>query len=138
MKILMNMNGIKSILYFLHNFQAPPGMDNSKVRSLKLKVVKYCVNNQILFWRDPARFLLRCLDKEEAENVMTQFHEGVCEGHHFWKTTAYKILRDGYYWPSLFADVNVEVRTCEKCQRFEGKKNLKSLPLKPVKVAAPF
>jgi transposase InsO family protein len=42
------------------------------------------------------------------------------------------------YWPSLFVDVSVKVRTCEKCQRFEGKKNLKSLPLKPVKVVAPF
>jgi hypothetical protein len=113
-------------------------MDKSKVRSLKLKAVKYCVNNQILFWRDPVGFLLRCLDKEEVENVMTQFHEGVCGGHHFWKSTAYKILRVGYYWPSLFVDVSVKVRTCEKCQRFEGNKNLKSLPLKPIKVVAPF
>jgi hypothetical protein len=39
----------KYILYFLHNFQAPTGMDKSKVRSLKLKVVKYCVNNKTLF-----------------------------------------------------------------------------------------
>jgi hypothetical protein len=61
----------KDILYFLQNFQAPPGMDKSKVRSLKLKVVKYCVNNQTLFWRDPSGFLLRCLDEEEAQRVMS-------------------------------------------------------------------
>jgi len=56
----------RDILYFLHNFQDPPGMDKSKVRSLKLKVVKYCVNNQTLFWRDPSEFLRRCLDEEES------------------------------------------------------------------------
>jgi hypothetical protein len=128
----------KDILYFLQNFQAPPGMDKSKVRSLKLKVVKYCVNNQTLFWRDPSGFLLRCLDEEEAQRVMSEFHEGVCGGHHFWKSTAYKILRVGYYWPSLFSDVCAKVRACEKCQRFAGKQKLKSLPLKPVKISAPF
>jgi hypothetical protein len=108
----------KDILYFLQNFQAPPGMDKSKVRSLKLKVVKYCVNNQTLFWRDPSGFLLRCLDEEEAQRVMTEFHEGVCGGHHFWKSTAYKILRDGYYWPSLFL---------MSVQRLEHVKNAKGL-----------
>jgi hypothetical protein len=58
-------------------------MDKSKVRSLKLKVVKYCVNNQSFFWRDPSGFLLRFLDEEEAQKIMTKFHEGVCGGHHF-------------------------------------------------------
>jgi hypothetical protein len=113
-------------------------MDKSKVRSLKLKDSKYCVNNQTLFWRDPSGLLLIFLDEEEAERVMTKFHEGVCGGHHFWKSTAYKILRAGYYLHSLFSDVCTRVRECEKCQRFASKKNLKPLPLKPMKVSAPF
>jgi hypothetical protein len=54
------------ILYFLQNFQSPLGMDSSKVRSLKLKVVKYYINNQTLFWRNPSRFLQRFLDEQEA------------------------------------------------------------------------
>jgi hypothetical protein len=68
---------------------------------------------------------------------MTQFH-GVCGGHHLWKRTTYKILSVGYYWPSLFVDVNVKVRKCEKCQSFEGKKKIKSLPINIVKLVAPF
>jgi hypothetical protein len=114
----------KYIFYFLQNFQAPPGMDKSKVRSLKLKFVKYCVNNQTLFWKDPSGFFLRCLDEEEAQSVMSEFHEGVWGGHHFWNSTAYKILRVGYYCPSLFSDFCSKVRAYEKCQRFAGKKNL--------------
>jgi hypothetical protein len=69
---------------------------------------------------------------------MTEFHEGVCGGHHFWKSTAYKILRAAYYWPSVFSDVYLKVRACEKFQRFSNKQKLKPLPLKPVKVSPPF
>jgi len=36
---------------------------------------------------------------------MDDFHKGDCGGHLFWKLTANKILRVGYYWPTLFADV---------------------------------
>lgn len=65
-------------------------------------------------------------------------HSSVCGGHHYWRTTTYKILRADYFWPSLFYDVCVEVRACEKCQKFTGKKHLKSSPLKPIVVSAPF
>jgi hypothetical protein len=43
-----------------------------------------------------------------------------------------------YYWPTLFPDVCREIRACIKCQKFSGKQQLKSLPLKPVVVSAPF
>eukprot|EP00253_Pinus_taeda_P035847 PITA_35847 len=59
-------------------------------------------------------------------------HSSVYGGHHYWITTAYKILRVSYFWPSLFSNVCAEVRTCEKCQRFISKKYLKSLPLKTI------
>jgi hypothetical protein len=62
-------------------------MDKSKVISLELKVVKYCVNNQKKNWRDPYGFSLRCLDEEDTQRIMSKFHEGVCGGHHFWKST---------------------------------------------------
>ena len=56
----------------------------------------------------------------------------------YWKAIAYKILRAGYYWPSLFADVYQQVRACVPCQKFAGKQKLLSLPLKPIAVNAPF
>jgi hypothetical protein len=52
--------------------------------------------------------------------------------------SAYKILRAGYFWPSLFTDVCAKIRACAKCQKFSGKKQLKSLPLKPVAASGPF
>ena len=65
-------------------------------------------------------------------------HKGACVGHLYWKSTANKILRAGYYWPTLFTDVYQKVRACLECQKFAGKEKLHSLPLKPISTEAPF
>jgi len=70
--------------------------------------------------------------------AMQQFHTSMCGGHHYWKTTTHKILRVGYYWPTLFSNFFSFVKSCDRCQRFEGKQQLKSLPLKPIHVNGPF
>jgi len=88
---------------------------------IKVRATKYCINENLLYWRDPFGMLLRCLDKEQSMEVMQQFHSNMCGGHHFWKTTAHKTLRAGYYWPTLFSNVFSFVKTCDRCQRFEGK-----------------
>jgi hypothetical protein len=128
----------KDIVFFLLNFQSPPELDKSKFRSLKLRAVKYCIIDQILFWKDPNGFLLRCVDEKEAEQFFYDLHHGVCGGHHHWKATAFKILRAGYYWPVLFSDIFSQVRACEPCQKFAGKQKLMSLPLKPIVTHGPF
>jgi len=69
---------------------------------------------------------------------MTDFHESLCGGHNFWRTTTYNILRDGYFWPILFIDVSTNIRRCEKCQKFSGNQQLKYFPLNPVVVSGPF
>eukprot|EP00253_Pinus_taeda_P022237 PITA_22237 len=69
---------------------------------------------------------------------MHQFHSSICGGHHYWKTIANKILRARYYWPYLFSDVFSFLKSCDKCQRFTGKQQLKYLPLKPIHTNGPF
>jgi hypothetical protein len=135
---LAECNWYIDILYFLQELKPPVGMGKSKARSLKLKAVRYFLIDHVLYWRDPLGVFLRCLNPQEAQKVMFDFHNGLCGGHHFWKTTAHKILRVGYYWPTLFIDVCREVRACIKFQRFSGKQQLKSLPLKPVVASTPF
>eukprot|EP00253_Pinus_taeda_P010900 PITA_10900 len=61
-----------------------------------------------------------------------------CGGHLYWKSTADKILRAGYYWPSLFENVKKFVVSCHKCQIFEGKRKLITFPLKPISTEKPF
>ena len=106
--------------------QCPEHLDNKAARSLKLKTTKYCLIEQQLFWKYPGGILLRCLDKPKIEGVIYESHEGACGGHKYWKATTYKILRAGYYWPSLFSDVYQQVRACIPSQKFAGKQKLVS------------
>jgi hypothetical protein len=87
----------KDIMYFLQKLRSPNGLDKKKVRALKLKAIKYCIIDQILYWKDPLGFLLRCLDPQEAQKDITDFHDSSCGGNHFWRTTGYKILRAKYF-----------------------------------------
>jgi hypothetical protein len=76
--------------------------------------------------------------KDEVDKALQEFHEGYCGGNFNWKTTANKILRVGFYCPILFADVHKKVTSYHRCQIFEGRRKLFSLPLKPILVEAHF
>ena len=126
------------ICFILLNVCAPSGLSRTKKRFLKMKASKFCVIDSALFWKNHEGILLNCLTLNETNNVMKEFHAGDCGGHLYWKSTADKILRAGYYWSSLFADVKKFVVSCHKCQIFEGKRKLLPLPLKPISTEKPF
>eukprot|EP00253_Pinus_taeda_P021200 PITA_21200 len=126
------------IIYVLKNLSPLPGMTRNKARTLKLKAAKFCILNSTLYWKDPGGVLLNCLVEKEAKKVMQDCHQGDCGGHLFWKSIANKILRAGYYWPTLFTDGYKMVKNYHKCQIFEGKRKLQPLPLKPIEASAPF
>jgi hypothetical protein len=62
----------------------------------------------------------------------------VCGGHNSLRAIAYKILRDGYYWPTLFVDSNALVQACIDYKIFVGKQKLLPIPIIPIKFEAPF
>jgi len=103
-----------------------------------MKASKLCILDNALFWKNHEGILLNCLIKEEADKVLKEFHAGDCGGNLYWKSIANKILRAGFYWPTLFADVKKFVTTCHKCQIFEGKRKLLPLPLRPISTKKPF
>ena len=119
----------KDIVYFLQNMNCPPEMVKSKRRAFKLKAIKYCIMENNLYWKDPTGILLKCVDEEEAQRIMTEMHAGACGGHMYSKSIVNKILKAGYYWPTLFSDVYAKIRACIPCKKFEGKHKLLPLPL---------
>ena len=78
------------------------------------------------------------MTESETEGIIDQFHAGICGRHYALRETTYKILRVGFYWPTLFSQVGAKVRACVLCQMFAGKKKLVALPLVPVVVSTPF
>jgi hypothetical protein len=63
----------KDNIFLLQKLQPRDGMEKSKVRGLKLKSIKYCLIDQVLYWKDPLRVLLICLDPREAQKIYMIF-----------------------------------------------------------------
>lgn len=128
----------KDVAFVLQHNRARANLSKSKAQFVKMKSLKYFVYDQFFFWKDSGGILLKCLIEEEADNVIDEFHKGNCGGHHYWKATLNKILRSGYFWPTMFRDTYKKITTCHECEVFEGKTKLMPLPLVPIYVEAPF
>jgi hypothetical protein len=59
-------------------------------------------------------------------------------GHYGGDTTSHKILRVGYYWPTLFKYSHAYARKCQQCQKSVGREKKVSFPLQPVIIECPF
>ncbi|XP_072076500.1 uncharacterized protein [Arachis hypogaea] len=57
-----------------------------------------------LYRRGFSQPLLKCLSKKESAEAMDEVHEGVCGNHIGGKILAAKLLRAGYYWPTIRRD----------------------------------
>ena len=69
------------IVHVLQHLNPPPIFPSSKSRSLKLRALKYCFLNGVLYWKYLGGVLLDFLVEGEVEKVITDFHKGDCSGH---------------------------------------------------------
>ncbi|XP_057452608.1 uncharacterized protein LOC130744439 [Lotus japonicus] len=78
----------------------------------------YTLIDGALFRRRFSSPLLRCLPPGKYEAVMAEVHEVVCASHIGGRSLACKVLRAGFYWPTMLKDCAEFVKKCEKCQMF--------------------
>ncbi|XP_057723856.1 uncharacterized protein LOC130939798 [Arachis stenosperma] len=99
---------------FLENDRLP---DNEKdAKKLRREAARYAIIQGQLFRKGFNQLLLKCLHPNQTDYVLREVHEGCC-GHHIGgKALARKLIRAGYYWPSMMADSKEFVRKCVKCQ----------------------
>jgi hypothetical protein len=81
---------------------------------------------------------MRCLEKDEAEKVLLELHAREAGGNFGGDTTAHKVLREGYYWHTLFKDAHALCRKCVICQKASGRIQKPTFPLQLVSVDSPF
>ena len=70
-----------SIVHFLQKLEVPTRLSSSQARAIKLRSAKFCINKNLIYWKDPSGILLRCLDKGQSVEVMHQFHSSICGSH---------------------------------------------------------
>ncbi|KAI8529804.1 hypothetical protein RHMOL_Rhmol11G0002100 [Rhododendron molle] len=107
--------------------------NKEKARQLKIRATKYLMMGDVLYRRSFSLPYLRCLTTAESIRAMEEVHQGVCGDHQGGRMLAYKLLRLGYYWPSMQKDCNSMVQKCEKCQRFANIIHRPPIALTPMK-----
>ena len=61
---------------------------------------------------------LKCVNEEEARYILEEIHAGVCGDHVGPRSLVNKVIRTGYFWPTMQVDAIEIVKRCDKCQRY--------------------
>ena len=70
--------------------------------------------------------------------MLREVHEGICGNHIGARALAGKVLRQGYYCPTILKDATDLVKKCKICQEHAKISCLPSEPLKPITSPWPF
>ena len=83
---------------------------------LSKKASRFVIIREDLYKRGFSTPLLKCVSKVEAEYILQELHQGACGLHSGVRTMATRVLRVGYYWPTLRTDCTNFVKKCVSCQ----------------------
>ena len=89
--------------------------DKEAARKLKVQATRFVLIKDVLYKKGFSRSYLRCLILEEADYVMREVHEGVCENHSRSRSLVHKLMRVGYYWLTMQKDAIAYVKACDEC-----------------------
>lgn len=71
--------------------------NKAEARKVRMRATRYTIQSNELYKRSFSRPLLCCLAHSEADYVLREIHEGICENHAGGCFLANKVLRTGYY-----------------------------------------
>ena len=60
------------------------------------------------------------------EDVILAYHDG---NAHLGFDKTYLAIRSKYYWPKMYSDIDIHVRTCDTCQKCKRSYNNNKAPL---------
>ena len=106
------------ILSFLRDGRLPPNLEEA--RKIQKRTARFTVLNDELYKRGYSQPHLRCIEGEEVKYVLEEVHGGVCGDHIGAKSLVRKIMRTGYFWPTMQQDATKFVKKCDSCQRYRN------------------
>ncbi|XP_057545841.1 uncharacterized protein LOC130824839 [Amaranthus tricolor] len=99
---------------YLRNQTLP--QDKSQANMLQKKARWFELHEGTLYKKSYTHPLLKCVSPEEGNYILREIHEGGCGIHQGVRTVIGKVLRSGYYWPSLREDAEYLIKRCPECQ----------------------
>ena len=85
---------------------------------MRRKAGRYIIVEGVMYRRGFSKPLLRCVTQDEAARVLSEVHDKFCGNHAAGQSLSKKILRQGYFWPTMIEDSRAYAKKCDKCQRF--------------------
>ena len=107
-------------------------------KAMKQQCTWYTMINEDLYRRGYSTPLLKCITNKWAEYILAEIHEGICGNHAGARTMAAKVLRAGYYWPTIQGDCAEYVKKCAKCQEFGPLHHTRSFAIWGMDIIGPF
>nr|KYP70058.1 Gypsy retrotransposon integrase-like protein 1 [Cajanus cajan] len=92
--------------------------DKDEARKVRMRSAKFIIIDDELFKRGISTPLLKCLTTSQATYVIKEIHQGICGMHSGARSMAARVLRAGYYWPTLKSDCQNYIQKCKECQQF--------------------
>ena len=89
--------------------------EKDEARKLRVKSARYILMDEVLYKRGFSQPFLRCLAPDEANYMLREVHEGACGNHSGAKSLVHKVIRSGYYWPTIQVDAKAYVKVCDQC-----------------------
>ena len=76
----------------------------------------YCIQDDELYKKQPNDVSLRCISREQGNDLLADIHGRDCRHHSSSRTLVGKVFRSGFYWPTDLNDATELVKSCEACQ----------------------
>ena len=119
------------IVSFLQDGRLP--QDAEEAKKIKKRAARFTILNDTLYKKGFSMTYLKCVNEDEAKYILEEIHEGVCGDYADPRSLVSKVIRIGYFWPTMQEDAVEFVKKCDKCQRFG---NVQRLPTKRLTMIA--
>jgi hypothetical protein len=118
--------------------KVPPHLSPRERRNIIQKSDRYSWIGGYLFYIGLDQEIRRCVRDDEFYDLLKDCHDGPYGGHFVDKRTGHKILRIGYFWPTIFQDARNYVQGFDNYQRMGQPNHRDEMPLQPQVVLEPF
>ena len=112
--------------------------DPKEASKLRTRSARFTIHRGALYKQGFFTSFLKCIARGDTNYVLREVHEGICGTHIGARELAGKVLRQGYYWPTMLRDATELVKKCKVCQKQAKISHLPSEPLTSVTSPWPF
>ncbi|KAL5566386.1 hypothetical protein UlMin_029550 [Ulmus minor] len=112
--------------------------NKSEEAKIRRYAVNYVMKEGCLYQKAYIGDVLRCINGQEAKEVLWEIHEGDCGEHQGGRRLYEEVLRLGYFWPTMENDAMDYARRCKSCQFFDDKIHAPAVTLHAVNAPWPF